>query len=171
LNQPISFKKAIDILHRTKCSSGVIQHCINVSSLAVKVGNKLNSKGVRVDLELVRIGGLLHDVGRSKTHEVSHGVVGADILRSMNLPLSVIHIVERHVGSGIPADEAVKLGLPNRDFIPETIEEKIVTYSDKLIEGDRKISFDEALTKLSNEFGECHAIVKRFKQIHSVIGE
>ena len=124
-------------------------------------------KGFKVDVELVRIGGLLHDIGRSKTQDIDHGIVGARIVSSFDVPNSIIQIVERHIGSGIPADEAVKLGLPNKDFIPATLEEKIVSYSDKLIEGNHKISFEAALKRFSDEFGSSHEILKRFKRIHT----
>ena len=169
MNQLITSREAISLLHRAGCSPPVIHHCKAVSNLAVKLARK-SKKGAKVDVELVRIGGLLHDIGRSKTHLIDHGVVGADIVRSFGLPDSVVRIVERHIGTGIPAEEAVKLGLPNRDFIPETLEEKIISYADKLIENNHEISFDEALKNLSYEFGERHPVVNRFRQIHTELG-
>lgn len=167
MKQPITSKEALKLLHRAGCSPQVIQHCKAVSKLAVSLATKLKRRGAKVDVELVRIGGLLHDIGRSKTHKIDHALVGAEILRSFSLPAPVIYIVERHIGSGIPADEAVKLGLPNRDFVPETLEEKIVSYADKLIEGNHEVSFDAALKKFSDELGETHAAVGRFKKAHA----
>jgi len=166
LNRLITSRKAIGLLNRAGCSHAVIQHCKAVSRLAVKLARGIKNRGIRVDVQLVRIGGLLHDIGRSQTHEIDHAIVGADIVSSFNLPIPVIRIVEKHIWSGIPADEAVKLGLPNRDFLPETLEEKIVSYADKLIEGNHEISFEKALQRFSDEFGESHAIIHRFKQIH-----
>ena len=170
MEQVITSREAISLLHRAGCSTAVSQHCKAVSQLAVKLARKLERKGTKIDVELVRIGGLLHDIGRSKTHDINHGVVGAEIVRSFDLPNSVIRIVERHIGSGIPAEEAVKLGLPNKDFIPETLEEKIISYADKLIERNHKISFDTALKSFSDKFGSSHAILNRFKQIHTELG-
>ena len=167
MNKFITFEEAIELLYRTGCSSSVIQHCRVVSRLAVKLARKLKRNGTDVDVRLVTIGGLLHDIGRSKTHKIDHGVVGATIIHSFGLPISIVQIVERHIGSGIPAEEAVELGLPNKDLIPETLEEKIVSYADKLIEGDREISFDEALKKLRDDLGEFHPAVKRFEKAHS----
>ena len=40
------------------------------------------------------------------------------------------------MGAGITAEEAAKLGLPRRDFIPQTMEEKILSYADKFLESD-----------------------------------
>lgn len=163
----ITSEEAIEILSKAGCSLQIIQHCKAVSNLAVRYAHELKRRGAKIDIGLVRIGGLLHDIGRSRTHGIAHAVVGADIARAFDLPDSVVHIVERHIGSGIPAEEAAKLGLPNRDFLPETLEEKIVSYADKLIEGNHEIGFDEALERFSREFGESNAIVKRFKRMHA----
>ncbi|MFH0748905.1 MAG: TIGR00295 family protein [Candidatus Bathyarchaeota archaeon] len=171
MEQIITSDEAISILYRVGCSTAVIKHCKAVSNLAVKLAHRLEKKGVEVDVDLVRIGGLFHDIGRSQTHDIKHAIVGAEIMRSLHMSNSVIRIVERHIGSGIPANEAVKLGLPNKDFIPETREEKIVSYADKLIEGNHKISFDAALQRFSDEFGNSHTILTRFKQIHKELGE
>jgi uncharacterized protein len=154
------------MLKKVGCSHIIIQHCINVSNLAVNMAKKLHAKGVEVDIALIEIGGLLHDIGRSKTHTIRHAVIGAQIIVSLNLPISLVNIVERHVGSGIPKEEAVKLGLPNRDFIPHTIEEKLVSYADKLIDGNREMNFKEALTRFIEDLGKSHPAIERFKKIH-----
>ena len=160
------YEEAIIILEKVDCSQLVIQHCIAVSHVAVNLAKKLQAKGVEVDLVLVEIGSLLHDIGRSKTHTVQHAFLGSQIVASFNLSKSLIKIVERHIGSGIPSEEAVKLGLPNKDFIPQTLEEKIVSYADKLISGNREMSFKEAFRRFSEDLGKSHPAIKRFKKIH-----
>ncbi len=160
------YEEAIIILEKVDCSQLVIQHCIAVSHVAVNLAKKLQAKGVEVDLVLVEIGSLLHDIGRSKTHTVQHAFLGSQIVASFNFSESLIKIVERHIGSGIPSEEAVKLGLPNRDFIPQTLEEKIVSYADKLISGNREMSFKEAFRRFSEDLGKSHPAIKRFKKIH-----
>lgn len=145
----------------------VIEHCLTVSNLASKLSMELKKKGVEVDLKLVKVGALLHDIGRSQTHSIRHAIVGAEIARTYNLPISIIRIIERHIGSGIPACEAKELGLPIRDFIPETLEEKIITHSDNLVEGRREISYEYAFQKFANKLGEAHAMLDRFKQIRN----
>jgi len=170
LEQTPTVKEAIGILRKVDCSNAVIQHCKAVSELAVDLGLRVVSKGIKVNLELVRIGALLHDIGRSKTHSVDHGIIGAEILASLNISNSIIRIVERHVGSGIPIEETTKLGLPKKDLTPKTIEEKIVSYADKLIDGKKRISFNEAVESFAEEFGNSHAILDRFKQMHCELG-
>jgi len=159
-------KEALNLLFKTGCSRNVIAHCKKVSEVAVEIARKLQKNNVKVDLELVKIGALLHDIGRAKTHTVHHAIVGAEIARKEGLPESIIRIIERHVGGGITAEEAKKLHWPVKDYIPETIEEKIVCYADKLVEGNRKVSVEVTLKELSRELGENHPAIERVKKLH-----
>ena len=73
------------------------------------------------------------------------------------------------MGSGITAEEASKIGLPRRDFIPLTLEEKIVSYADKLVVGDHEMDFDEAFEKFAIDLGATHPAVPRFRKLHNEI--
>ncbi len=159
-------REALELLARVGCTPPVIEHCKVVSQLAVEFAKRARVSGMNVDIDLVRVGGLLHDIGRSKTHSVDHGFKGAEIASSLGLPDPLTRIIERHVGSGIPAEEAVKLGMPKRDFIPETLEEKIVSYADKLIEGKRRKSFDVTLDRFAKELGSTHPAILRLRRLH-----
>ena len=167
--------QAIEALTKAGCTPPVIEHCKIVSQLAVRLAKLAKDRGLEINVDLVRVGGLLHDIGRSRTHGVDHGCIGATILESYGFHPALLRMVERHVGSGIPAAEAVKLGLPNRDFVPETLEEKIVSYADKLIEGRRRVAFDEALDKVAKDLGPGHPGVDRLRVMHEelvrLIGE
>lgn len=83
---------------------------------------------------MVETGALLHDIGRAKTHGIRHAIEGAKTAESLGLPKEVIHIIERHIGAGLSAEVAASLGLPKKDFIPITLEEKIVCHADNLID-------------------------------------
>ncbi len=111
-----------------------------VMVLAVEIGQRTGA-----DLELVRAGALLHDIGRSVTHSVMHPVVGAKIARDRNLPEAIVHIIQRHIGAGITPGEARKLGYPAGDYMPHSLEEKIVGMADKLTGDDSYLSVQEAL--------------------------
>jgi uncharacterized protein len=117
-------------------------------------------------MRLVEVGGLLHDIGRSKTHNVDHAVIGADLLREMGMPEELLLIVERHIGAGIPADEAVELGLPEKHYLPETLEEKIVAYADKLISGRREVSIEVTINDFAEKLGEDHLSIDRLWTLH-----
>jgi uncharacterized protein len=56
------------------------------------------------------------------------------IAKDLGFSEPVIRLVERHVGAGITAEEAEKLGIPRRNFIPQNLEEKILSYADKFLE-------------------------------------
>jgi len=159
--------KEIEILKKAGCSERVIKHCVAVCKKAVEIASKIDG----ADLELVRIGALLHDIGRSKTHGVEHGVVGGKIARELGFSDKVVRIIERHVGAGIPKEEAIKLGLPPKDYIPETLEEKIVAYADNLTNGTKHISFEEFLRKLKKRLGNNHAAIERAIRLHRELSE
>jgi len=160
-------KEALKILKASGCSPEVIRHCKAVSNLAVQIAWNCKRNGIDVDIDLVRIGALLHDIGRSKTHSVHHPIVGARIARSFKLPEQIIRIIKRHLGGGLTAEEASKLGWPKEDYLPETIEEKIVTYADKLIDGERIVPIEETIKKLSRRLGADHPSIKRIINLHT----
>jgi len=147
-------KDAIDILIRSGCSPDVIEHCRAVAEYARMIALNINActqkKGLNenIDTDLVFIGGLLHDVGRSRTHSILHAVEGAKIAAENGLEDRFVNIIERHIGAGIPVEEAKALGLPEKDYMPVRIEEKIVAHADNLIFGTRVVALEELVDKL-----------------------
>ena len=134
----------------------------------MKIAKKIEKNGHDIDLKSVSIGALLHDIGRAKTHGVEHGVAGAEILHKMGLG-KFARFAENHIGAGIPAAEARELGLPAKDFMPRTLEEKVVAYADKMISGKREISCEEAVKWFETELGKNHPSLGRFEALHSEI--
>ena len=135
-------RECIALLKKTGCSDDVIKHCIAVRDVAVKIAKKANA-----DIKLVEAGALLHDIGRSKTHGIHHAVEGAKIAKQIGLSDEIVNIIERHIGAGIPAEEAEKLGLPVKDYLPMTLEEKIVCHADNLVEGDKRQKIEYELER------------------------
>ena len=166
---------ALKLLFKSRCSRRVIEHCKTVASLAVQIAKACKEKGLNVDVQLVEIGALLHDIGRSRTHTVDHAIVGAEIAKSLGLPSSIVSIIERHAGGGIDTDEAKQLGWPIKSYLPQTMEEKIVCYADKLIEGKRRVKIERTISKLSKELGKTHPslgrIAKLREEFSSLIGD
>jgi uncharacterized protein (TIGR00295 family) len=116
----------------------LIKHGCTVMVLAVAV-----AEYCQADMELVKAGGLLHDIGRTRTHDLRHGVVGETIARSLSLPEPLALIIRKHMGAGILPEEAVKMGLPELDYLPSTLEEKIVCHADNLV-GDAEYLTSQA---------------------------
>jgi len=134
-------KKCSQLLQDTGCSPKVITHCKAVYSVAMEYA----TRSFLVNPELVAKGAMLHDIGRSSTHSIGHAQRGADILRNNGFSEDLARIVECHTGAGLTADECTLLGLEPRDCIPRTIEEKIVTHSDNLIAGSKRVTIEEEL--------------------------
>ncbi|HDM76605.1 MAG TPA: hypothetical protein ENG51_09055 [Deltaproteobacteria bacterium] len=58
------------------------------------------------------------------------------------------YVCASHILFGLNAAEAMQIGLPNRDFIPRTIEEKLVPLVDYLIEYDQPTTLDSRFSSL-----------------------
>lgn len=146
--------EAIRLLREHGCDDEVVAHCEAVSALAVKIARKCRAK-----VELVEIGGLLHDLGRCRSHTLTHAVEGAKIASELKLPEPIVRIIERHIGAGITRREADHLGLPRKDYTPRTLEEKIVAHADNLMSGSRRTGVEEAVAYIARK-GEHEAALK-----------
>ncbi|MEM3458325.1 MAG: TIGR00295 family protein [Candidatus Bathyarchaeia archaeon] len=165
--------QAISLLRQSGCTRNVIRHCKAVAKLAVEIAKACQERGLNVDLELVEIGALLHDIGRAKTHSVYHAITGAEIAKTLDLPEPVVAIIKRHVGGGITPTEAKKLGWPKDIYVPQTLEEKIVAYADKLIEGSRRVPIERTIENFSKKLPP--SAITRIQKLHremlSLIGD
>jgi uncharacterized protein (TIGR00295 family) len=171
-------EECINILERAGCSKKVIDHLRQVEKIAVAISRKMITHcearasqederamcRVFVDVDLVRAGALLHDMGRGRTHGMRHGVAGAELARDLGLPEELVLIIERHIGAGVEREEAVRLGLPPKDYLPITVEEKIVAHADNLAGKDGKLKLADVLHDLERK-GASH-VVPRMEALH-----
>jgi uncharacterized protein len=164
----LSLDEAEKQLQLNNVPNNVIEHCLTVSSLAKDIAKKIKQNNHKVDIDFVETAAALHDIGRSKTHDIRHGIEGAKILKDYP---EYARVCERHIGAGITADEAKKLGLPPKDYLPETLEEKIICYADKLISGTEKTTLDTTLQKFKERLGENHPTIERIKKLDKEIKE
>ncbi len=154
----------IKILNDLNCPDHLIKHCKAVCNKALKLSSNFD-----VDIELVETGALLHDIGRSKTNGIDHAIVGAEILKDMGFPDSVANIALRHIGAGIPKEEALQLGLPPQDYIPITLEEKIVAHADNLTHWDKEVDLEFVIKKWKEKLGTDHQSIPRIIKLHREI--
>lgn len=135
----------IEIINRyydpaTRQYQVLVEHSRQVADLAVKLAQR--KPELAIDLDFLREAAMLHDIGIFRTHApgiychgelpyLQHGVEGKKILMSLGLPRHAL-VCERHIGAGLTAQEIIdqKLPLEPRDMLPETLEEKLVTYAD-----------------------------------------
>lgn len=156
--------ECLEYLKNAGCSESVIAHSIAVEELALRISRLANA-----DMDLVSRGALLHDIGRGKNHGIQHAVIGADMTRELGLPEEISKIIERHIGAGLSPEDAQKLKLSNRNYIPETLEEKIVAHADNLIEEHKK----RPIFKVLNHFKELgyKDVAERIYALHKELGD
>lgn len=122
---------------------------------------------LNLDEEFIYEAAMLHDIGiircdapgilcHGTAPYICHGMMGAEMLRSEGLPRHA-RVCERHTGAGITAEEIrqQQLPLPERDFLPETLEECLICYADKFFSKtrlEREKTTDQAIHSLE-KFG------------------
>lgn len=121
-----------------------------------------------LDRQFIEEAAMLHDIGIVRCNApgiqcfgtepyICHGRIGADMLRAEGFPRHA-RVCERHTGAGITRSQIIvqKLPLPEQDFLPETMEEKIICYADKFFSKthlDEEKTIEQAIASLS-KFGE-----------------
>ena len=133
----------IELLKKENTPENVIEHCKAVCKKAMKIAANFDD----ADEDLIRKGALLHDIGRSRTHGITHAIEGVEIAKNYGYSEDVLNIIERHIGAGITEQEAEKLGLPKKSYVPQTLEEKIVAHADNLISGSDEVDLDFVIKK------------------------
>ena len=156
--------QCLRLLREAGCSEDVIDHCKAVRRVAVRIAKKAHA-----NIQLVEAGALLHDIGRSKTQGILHGIEGAKLAKELGLPESIVNIIERHLGAGIPKEEAIALGLPPKDYMPITLEEKIVAHADNLIDNDRERPIEKEVEKALQKGHTMHA--QRLIELHKELSQ
>lgn len=156
--------ECLSILRTSGCPENVIGHCLAVTDLAVKIAARCGA-----DVPLVEAGAMLHDVGRCRTHSIWHAVEGAKMASGLGLPPEIVNIIERHIGAGLTAQDARHLGLPVKDYIPLTLEEKIVAQADNLISADGRLTLDAAIADVARRAGPEAA--SRIRMLHEELSQ
>jgi uncharacterized protein len=144
-----------------------MNHVCAVSRHARSIAEKIRANGYPIDVDFVETAALLHDIGRCRNHGITHGLEGAKIMEPISPSIALV--CERHIGAGIDKEEADRLGLPVKDYLPETLEEKVIAHADNLLEGDRIVSIDETVKKFETRLGAGHPAVKRIIELNDLI--
>jgi uncharacterized protein len=158
-------KEAVQLLKRystdEKTYRIVLAHSKAVQKMALEIAEKINAKGHDVDIEFIRTASLLHDIGRFRCkpgtpESIRHGVAGAEIIREEGLDEKYALVCERHLGAGISKEEVKerKLPLPERDYIPQTVEEKVIAHADNLLWGTKVKTIKDVVERFNKEVGE-----------------
>ncbi|MHB8879884.1 MAG: universal stress protein [Thermodesulfovibrionales bacterium] len=119
------------LLWKAGLSDKDIRHSVFVAEKALDIAKRT---GADLDMELVGRGAIFHDLGKALTHSYQHGEVGAELGERLGLPSAIADIARKHFHGGLTYQEAQDLGLPDRDYTPHRIEERIVIYADRLVD-------------------------------------
>lgn len=155
----------IELLKGLNCPSHLIEHSVAVCKKAAKLSSNFDS----IDIELVKTGAMLHDIGRCKTNSIDHAIVGAKMLKELGFSDKVSNIALRHIGAGIPKEETKLLGLPPKDYIPISLEEKLVAHADNLIHWSSEVDIDFVIKKWEKKLGKNHPSIPRLIKLHNEI--
>lgn len=125
----------------------LIAHSELVAEKAVAIADA--HPELNIDKDFVREASLLHDIGvflcdapgigcYGSEPYIKHGVLGAELLRREGLE-RYARVCERHTGAGLTKESIIEQGLPlpAQDYLPETIEEKLVCFADKFFSKSR----------------------------------
>lgn len=157
-----SKKDALYIMRKLQISQNIIKHQSAVMKKALDLAYNITK--AEVNPEIVRIGALVHDIGRYKTHDMSHGLEGGKLLRFLGFPEAIARIAETHSLAGLTPEEAVNFNLPAQDFCPSTIEEKLVCLADKYHMGTKKVSIEKRFEKWFIKYGETPFLQTQYKR-------
>ena len=166
MRTPLSYTKALDLLIRHGRETSWFRHCKAVADVADAVGALLEHR-IAIDRERLRVGALLHDIGRCRTHDpIRHGVEGYRLLIELGHAREA-HVCASHVLCGLSREEAVANGLPDREFLPRTPEEKLVPMIDSVVELDRPTTLDSRIASIMRRYESNAWFLNRIVTAHN----
>ncbi|MFX1410698.1 MAG: HDIG domain-containing metalloprotein [Promethearchaeota archaeon] len=157
---------ALDLLKKLKIQLSVRRHSEKVADKALEIADKIIRNNV--DRNLIEIGALLHDIGRTKTHGFKHALIGGKILRERGFSNKLARICETHILGGLDKEDAKRFGLPEKDYLPKTLEEKIICLADKHMAGTREVSIQERFNRWFQKYGRSKILLKSKKRIEQI---
>jgi len=170
-------KVDIDLLKNQGMTAEDLEHSIQVAEKALEIAERMDTN---LDMELIGRGALFHDLGKTQTHGITHGLIGAEKGAELGLSDTVNAIMEKHIRGGLTESEAIELGLPIKDYTLHLLEERVIIYADRLVdiihdgivkidgEHDAEIRFKEIL-KSKIKYGKNDITAQRYYRYHDEI--
>ncbi len=166
-----SEEEAITLHRKYGTSEIVVEHCRTVANVARMLAEEFDRRGHMVDVRAVYAAALLHDIGRSRTQTVRHGVEGAELVEKEGVDRTVVEIIRKHVGAGLAPEEAKRLGLPELDYIPRTLDERIVCFADKLVDSNKVRPFDVEVHRFTVKAHDVVRLLALKRRLQEELGE
>lgn len=152
----------------------LLVHSRSVADKALAIADQ--HPELSLDKQFLEEAAMLHDIGIIRCNApgiqcfgnepyICHGRIGAEMLRAEGFPRHA-RVCERHTGAGITRSQIIaqQLPLPAQDFLPETMEEKVICYADKFFSKthlDKEKTVEQAIAS-PPKFGE--EGVERFRE-------
>jgi uncharacterized protein len=133
--------QCLDLIEQVRMPEHIKKHSLVVARIAVYLGGLLNHNSLRLNLELLEAGALLHDIAKARSLSTGerHEDVGARMLEDWGYAL-LSFIVREHV----MLDVSVLHG-------PIT-ESLLVNYSDKRVKHDHVVSLNDRFSDLISRY-------------------
>ena len=137
-----------------------------------------------IDLEFLTEAALLHDIGIKHCHApeifcegsdpyILHGVHGKKMLDDEGLPRHAL-VCDRHTGAGITKEEVKGGGLPlpERDYLPVSLEEKLICVADKFYsKSPRKLWEEKSFAKIEKSLARYGPqVLERWRKLEAETG-
>ncbi len=113
----------IDLLKEQGMVAKDLEHSMQVAEKSLEIARRMNAD---LDMELIGRGALFHDLGKTVTHEIKHGLIGAEKGAELGLPPEINWVMEKHIRGGLTEAEAIELGLPVKDYTLHLLEERVI---------------------------------------------
>lgn len=154
-----------------------MRHCSQVADLAVKIAS---AKALPIPRHVVYEAGMLHDVGICLTSApdigcdgdapyIMHGVLGAKLLVEEGIGEPYAGVAERHTGAGITREDIINqsLPLPIRDYMPESLLERLICYADKFYSKGSSMERKPLTAVLHSMERISRSTLERFIELHN----
>jgi uncharacterized protein len=159
----LSRDESIGLLDEYGKGAAWVRHCLTVADSASRLGQVIENR-YAIDRQYLWSAALLHDIGRCVTHDpIMHGVEGYNLLMKLGHNREASVCIS-HILFGLAASEAIQFGLPAHDFIPRTIEERLIPLVDLMTEGDRPTTLDRRFSSLRKRYAENSFIINRLNR-------
>jgi uncharacterized protein len=163
----------------------LITHSVLVTAKAIALARlySKNHRKAKIDVEFIEEAAMLHDIGIFRCHSpeilcvgsepyIRHGIIGRKILEDEGHPRHAL-VCERHTGVGLTREDVIEqdLPLPERDFMPLSIEEKIICLADKFYSKNPERLFKEkSFRKIEKALKKRGShIARRFEKLYEEI--
>ena len=142
MNIPSS-KECYGLIREMGMMDHIVDHSEQVCRVAVYLADKLNHKGIDLNLELIRASALLHDITKTRSFRTkeNHAETGGKFLQERGF-IEVGHVIAQHV----KLDTYVASNSP--------VGAEIVNYADKRVLHDQIVSLKDRMAYILERYAD-----------------